>query len=504
MNISYKINGKKNIDSSSEENLQKFLRKNGCKSVKLGCSKGFCGNCMILLNDSPVPSCKISFASLRDDDEIVTYSHFMKNYPEAKDISRGFEKAGINLCGYCDAGKFFTAYDLIKHEKPSREIILNAVRGLNTCCTDDETLCDGILFAYDIKAARKEKESNSIGRKKTVTLTNESESNETESNEKNVAVKQEKNVEPPSPDENDGSDEKIIFPTSMQKLFSAMEAAEDFSISAGGTYEAMNDDSVDIQISGLDFAPPKKATVISLKKIPELMAIEKHERYIEIGAAASLNSVMKNQRVPKILRDAISEIASHSMRNVSTIGGNICIPDHRGSTWSALLALDAKFEISYPKDHKEIRKIVKAYEFKNLGRMEILTKIRIPITNWNFSIYRRLGQSDFLSGKSAGFSFLAETEREHIYNIRISFSGNGELSQHDEIFRHNKKSLHKRVKYGFSSDLIGQKVPLPEKIISTCITNAGKIFSEKCNRDADPMLEQQFKTLLRTSLEMLV
>ncbi|MBQ2553251.1 MAG: ferredoxin, partial [Treponema sp.] len=130
MTVRYSINGKKNIESSSVENLQNVLRKNGCTSVKLGCSKGFCGNCMILLNDVPIPSCKLSFASIKDDDEIVTLSYFQKAYPEAKDIARGFEKAGINLCGYCDAGKFFTAYDLIKNGKPSEEEVRNAINGL--------------------------------------------------------------------------------------------------------------------------------------------------------------------------------------------------------------------------------------------------------------------------------------------------------------------------------------------------------------------------------------
>ena len=484
MTISYKINGKKNVGPYTEESLQKVLRKNGLKTVKLGCSNGFCGNCMVLLNDNPVPSCKVSAASIQGDDEIVTLSYFQKTFPEAKDIAKGFEKAGINLCGYCDAGKFFTAYDLLKNGKPSKERILNAVKGLNTCCTDEETLCEGILYAYDFKMARKTRESNSASAKKN-----------------QVAVLESENPAEEDEIETTDANGKMFFPTSIQEAFHVMDKNPNFCISAGGTYEEI-ESAVDIQ--NIEAKPAPRDTIISLKKISELQSIERHERYIEIGAAVTLNTLLNHARIPQVLRDSVSQIGSHSMRNLSTIGGNICIPDHKGSTWSALLALDAKFEIASANEHKEIKKLVMAYEFKNPGPKEILTKIRIPINNWSTSIYRRLGSTNFLYGGTAGFSFLVETERDHIYNIKIAFSGKGELTHHDEIFKHKKKSLHKRVKYGFSSDLIGQKIPLPEKMINTCIANAEKIFTEKCGGNCDPMIEQQFKCLLRSALEQLM
>lgn len=481
MKTSYNINGKKNIESSSKGNLQKILKKNGCKSVKLGCTKGTCGNCMILLNDLPVPSCKISFSMIKPSDKIVTLSYFQRNYPEAKDINKGFEKAGINLCGYCDSGKIFTAYDLIKKGKPSKEKIFNAVSTLNTCCTDAETLCEGILYAYDFKVARKQKE-----------LKNENPVQEQFTQKKEELIS-EQNIQ---------FENRTVFPTSMQNLFEEIEKHPEFYISAGGTYETVEIE--DLGFQSIESKPLRPETTIYLTKIPELCQIERHERYVEIGAAVTLNKVLEYPKIPLALVDAIKQIGSHAMRNLATIGGNICIPKHKGSLWSVLLALDAKLEISFSKNFKEYKKIIKAYEFTELQENEILSKIRVPINSWNISVYKRLGKKDFNSENSAGFTFLAETEREHIYNIRIAFSGLGELSQHDEIYRHNKRPFHKRVKYGFTSDLIGQKLPLQEKLINSCMVNASKIFSEKCNSIKDPLIEQQFKALLRSSLEKLV
>ena len=89
---------------------------------------------------------------------IVTLDHFKKlSTREYECIMDGFDDAGISLCGYCDAGKIFIAYDLIKHNKSlSKEMVLNAVQDLNPCCTDSETLVEGILRAFEIYHGRED------------------------------------------------------------------------------------------------------------------------------------------------------------------------------------------------------------------------------------------------------------------------------------------------------------------------------------------------------------
>ena len=45
-----------------------------------------------------------------------------------QDIKAGFNSAGVELCGYCNAGKIFEAYEIIsKHEKPEKEFISKQV-----------------------------------------------------------------------------------------------------------------------------------------------------------------------------------------------------------------------------------------------------------------------------------------------------------------------------------------------------------------------------------------
>ena len=159
MKIPVTLNGNKIIlDAHADEPLMKVLHKNGCTSVKCGCSGGFCGSCTILLDDKPAASCMIPSGIVRDSD-IVTLDYFVKT-EEYSTIMSGFQKAGIKLCGYCTAGKVFSAYQILKMTKmPTRQEITDYVKTLSPCCTDLETLVNGIIYAIQT-ANRKIKRGN--------------------------------------------------------------------------------------------------------------------------------------------------------------------------------------------------------------------------------------------------------------------------------------------------------------------------------------------------------
>ncbi len=161
MNVPVILNGNKTIlEAPADETLMSVLRRIGCASVKCGCGQGTCGSCTVLLNDNPVATCKIPLGIIQNAD-IVTLEYFERT-KEYSIIMKGFELAGIKLCGLCDSGKIFSAYQLLKLNKiPTREEIYEQVRSLAPCCTDLNTLINGIILALEIrdhgieKAARK-------------------------------------------------------------------------------------------------------------------------------------------------------------------------------------------------------------------------------------------------------------------------------------------------------------------------------------------------------------
>jgi carbon-monoxide dehydrogenase small subunit len=160
MKIPLYLNDEKIIVSAEPaEPLLSILRREKLYSVKCGCRKGKCGNCMILLDDNAVESCLIPVGVARDC-KIVTLEHF-KTTPDFRDISVGFAQAGIDLCGYCNAGKFFTAYSILKkYYRPTPAQIYDSIKNLDLCCTDFTALINGILYAVAEKHTREGRETH--------------------------------------------------------------------------------------------------------------------------------------------------------------------------------------------------------------------------------------------------------------------------------------------------------------------------------------------------------
>lgn len=150
MKIQVTINNEKSIlDVYPDDSLMKILHKT-CNSVKSGCTKGFCGSCTVLLNELPVASCKIPIG-LVNGANIVTLEHFSKT-EDYKIIKEGFEQTGIKLCGYCNSGKYFSAYQFLKLERNvTRKEIEEYVKTLSPCCVDLESLISGIINSIKIK-----------------------------------------------------------------------------------------------------------------------------------------------------------------------------------------------------------------------------------------------------------------------------------------------------------------------------------------------------------------
>ena len=151
MNVPVILNGNKTIlEAPADETLMSVLRRIGCSSVKCGCGQGTCGSCTVLLNDSPVATCKIPLGIIQNAD-LVTLEYFERT-KEYSIIMKAFDLAGIKLCGLCNAGKIFCAYQLLKMNKiPTRAEIREMVRSLVPCCTDLNTLINGILIAIEIR-----------------------------------------------------------------------------------------------------------------------------------------------------------------------------------------------------------------------------------------------------------------------------------------------------------------------------------------------------------------
>ena len=140
-------------DCRPDEPLSAVLRRLGFLSVKCGCGKGLCGACTVFMRERSVSSCLIPVSTVRDA-EILTLEYFMQT-EDYLDIASAFRKTGIELCGFCNAGKIFAAHEIIESGSRTEEpAIMERLRTFSCSCTEDEPLANAIMLASEIRRKR--------------------------------------------------------------------------------------------------------------------------------------------------------------------------------------------------------------------------------------------------------------------------------------------------------------------------------------------------------------
>ena len=154
MKISLMLNGHNvNIDANTQDTLLDTLRSVNLLSVKCGCMQGKCGSCTVLLNGKAVPSCLVP-TQLAHNCNIETLEGFSES-EDYRDIISGFEQAGIKLCGFCNAGKIFAAYELMhKKNKLEKGEIIEMINNFLCPCTEPNQLANGIIYAISASNRR--------------------------------------------------------------------------------------------------------------------------------------------------------------------------------------------------------------------------------------------------------------------------------------------------------------------------------------------------------------
>lgn len=224
---------------------------------------------------------------------------------------------------------------------------------------------------------------------------------------------------------------------------------------------------------------------ISTRGIKDLSQITRHERFIDVGPGATLSELLNigQTHLPQILYETLISIANPQIRNIATIGGNICSPNRHLTLFAPLMALDAKLEF---KNQQETR-TESIRNFKGIPEHFILSNIRIPVENSEISIFRRIGQEHLISEKSASFAFLADTEKNSLLKIHLTFAGPFSFYSKD-----------------FENQMIGQHLPLSQKDINEIQKLVAQEF-QKCATDQmiSDVMKQQFLNLTRYSFEQL-
>jgi xanthine dehydrogenase YagT iron-sulfur-binding subunit len=118
--------------------------------TKLGCDRGECGACTVLVDEVPRYSC-MTLALEAEDSEITTLEGLLDG-EELGDVQRAFAEKDAFQCGYCTPGQVMAVEGLLRsNPDPSIEEIRTGVSG-NLCrCGTYPNIFKAARLAADMK-----------------------------------------------------------------------------------------------------------------------------------------------------------------------------------------------------------------------------------------------------------------------------------------------------------------------------------------------------------------
>jgi carbon-monoxide dehydrogenase medium subunit len=167
-------------------------------------------------------------------------------------------------------------------------------------------------------------------------------------------------------------------------------------------------------------------TIIDINRVRQLNSIDYSSGVVDIGAATRLSDILASNivatRIP-ILAAAISEMGSAQVRNMGTLGGNLCNASPAADTAPPLLVLDSKLHIMGAGGEKA----VPLNEFflgpgkSLLSSNEVLTRIEVPMQPLDAKYaFVKLGRRKSLTLSTVCVAAIVRTKNRTFEDVRIA------------------------------------------------------------------------------------
>lgn len=373
MKISFIINGKNaEIDVPYDRRVIDIIREElGLTGTKEGCGSGECSGCTVMVNNETRLACLMLAHQI--DGKHITTIEGLSQKGELHPLQEAFIKYGAVQCGFCTPGMIMTAMDILKkNPKPSREEIRKGISG-NLCrCTGYQKIVDAIEAVSSEQlppGCVHPRHTSHIYREKII--------------------------------------KKIFMPETLEEVWKILKKEPSPLIYAGGT---------DLLI--------KKSytgnTLIFIENIEKLKGIKDCDDKIWIGPSTTINQIICNPVIKKelpLLVKALNELGGHNIRNMATIGGNICTASPAGDTLPPLYLLDTELELMSEHSTRKIpvEDFIKGPGKTDLKDGEILTGIVIKKpSEFNIHHFEKVGQRKSLAISIASFAALLRINTDGI------------------------------------------------------------------------------------------
>ncbi|MFA9375288.1 MAG: xanthine dehydrogenase family protein subunit M [Lachnotalea sp.] len=192
-----------------------------------------------------------------------------------------------------------------------------------------------------------------------------------------------------------------------------------------------------IYAGGSDLMVVKKPIdeMLFINQLSELKEVVQEDDGITIGAASVYYDLIQNPIVPELLKMVMKEIASPAIRNMATIGGNICNASPAGDTLPVLYLFDAKIVVASINDNNQLsERIIPIENFIlgirkiDLNPNEIVTKIVLyndKIAQVTKVGYKKVGARKSQAISKLLFAAVMNIENEVVTDLRVAYGSVG-------------------------------------------------------------------------------
>jgi xanthine dehydrogenase FAD-binding subunit len=174
-------------------------------------------------------------------------------------------------------------------------------------------------------------------------------------------------------------------------------------------------------------APDFKKPILLINHLAELKTIRIKSDFAIVGPCIPLAELMKEPAIPPFFHRSLQSIASPAIRNMATLGGNICNASPAGDTLPFLYAAEAMLIC----ENEAGQRLLPVADFicgpgkTNLREDELLTGIRIPLTPFDWGIYEKVGARKANSIGKISFMGLIRRDNGVLKDVRIAFGAVG-------------------------------------------------------------------------------
>ena len=211
--------------------------------------------------------------------------------------------------------------------------------------------------------------------------------------------------------------EEYVFPQTLAQALAARKAG--FLPYGGGT-DLMVRHKNDLQEGW-------QPSFSFLAHVPELSGIQVDADGLTVGALATMAEVAADERVPPLLRKACLGVGSPGLRNVATLGGNICSASPAGDSLPPLYLYQAQLNLCSTggERHLALADFIRGVGQTALTDDELLVSIRIPASAWTRTMYRKVSSrtTNAISKVSLAGAMLLDGKR--IVACRLAFGAVG-------------------------------------------------------------------------------